>query len=321
MKYMTHEKPAEHSLSKPHSLQNKPSLKIAITGASGLVGSNLVLFLRSQKHQTFKIVRKLTGEADEILWNISQQTIEADKLEGMDVIIHLAGESLSAYWTTKKKEAIRASRIQGTTLLSKTILKLQSPPKLLISASAIGYYPCSDTASYTEKDKSSSSFLGTLCQEWEQATEIVSKETRVVNLRIGVVLSLKGGALPQMLRPFHFGIGGKIGSGSQWLSWIALDDLIGLIYDIIWKKTYIGAVNATSPAPIRNSDFTAIVSKLLLRPKFVSTPAFVIRLLLGEMGDALMLNGANVIPQKALESQFQFQFPTLEIAMRYELQR
>jgi uncharacterized protein len=298
----------------------RPRLRIAITGSSGLIGRNLKDFMIAGGHDVYTLVRRLETNQKQIHWDINAQAIEKDKLEGMDVIVHLAGESIADRWTSKKRHNILNSRVHGTKLLAKTIGELQNPPSVFISASAIGIYGHHKDNMVTEATPCSDEFLGMVCQQWEQAAHTVrDKGIRLVHPRFGIVLSSQSGALPKMLRPFSLGLGGRIGNGRQWMSWIALDDAIALLLDMMYVQKYSGPINTVSPNSVRNIDFTKTLGKVLGKPTVIPLPSFAVKTLFGEMGQKLLLEGANIQANKALEFGFQFQYPYLEEALRFEL--
>ena len=299
---------------------DRPKKKIAISGASGLIGQHLCDFLQVGGHDVYKLVRRSPTSEKEIQWDLLNETVEHHKLEGMDAIIHLAGESIDGRWTKMKKARILQSRKKGTSLLSKTIAELSSPPSVFISASAVGAYGDQGNSVVSEDSPLADDFLGQVCQQWERATlPVQERGIRVVHPRIGLVLSAKGGALPKMLTPFSLGVGGQIGSGKQWMSWIALDDLLGLFLEMIHNEEYRGAVNAVSPGPVQNREFTKTLAKVLNRPAIFPVPSAAITLMFGEMGKTLLLQGAKVRPSRALQHNFQYGFPTLKEALQFEL--
>jgi len=291
-------------------------MKILVTGSHGLVGTALVPFLTSQGHQVVCLVRS-KPTVGQIWWDPDQEKLDRAQLEGFDAVVHLAGENIaSSRWTEQKKAQLRESRIKGTKLLSKTLADLASPPQVFICASAIGYYGDRGVELLTEESPSGSGFLAELCRDWEAAT-LAAKEAgvRVVSLRIGVVLSTKGGALAQMLPPFQIGLGGPIGSGKQFFSWISVKDLVGIIHHVIITKELVGPVNAVTPNPITNLEFTKALGAALDRPTFFPVPAFGARLLFGKMADELLLASTRVQPKKLMATGYQFRQPKIDIFM------
>ncbi len=299
-------------------------MNVLISGASGLVGSELVAFLTQKGHYIKKLVRKEPKpDANEIKWDPASSEIEQAALEGLNAVVHLAGENIAGgRWTSERKALIRESRVQGTRLLSETLAKLKAPPKVLVSASAIGFYGDRGDEVLDEESESGSNFLAEVCQEWEEACEAAGKKgIRVVNLRIGVVLSAAGGALAKMLLPFKMGVGGIIGSGRQYMSWIAINDLVGAIHHCLVTESLSGPLNAVAPNPVTNREFTKTLGLVLKRPTIFPMPAFAARLAFGEMADELLLASTRVEPAKLNSSDFQFQFPELEGALRHVLGR
>jgi uncharacterized protein (TIGR01777 family) len=285
-------------------------MKIAVTGSTGLVGSALVPLLTSAGHDFVRLSRPSQ-------WDPEKGTIDVSALNGIDALVHLAGENIAAgRWTGKRKARIRDSRVKSTKLLSDTLAKMQTPPKVMISASAIGFYGDRGTELLREDSAPGTGFLPDVCRQWEAATDPATRKgIRVVHLRIGVVLSRNGGALSKMLFPFKAGIGGKIGSGRQYWSWIAIDDLCSTILHCIQATGLHGPVNAVSPSPVTNFEFTKALGRVLHRPTFFPLPAFAARFVLGEMADALLLASTRVEPAKLLGSRFVFQHKGLEAAL------
>ena len=296
-------------------------MKILISGSHGLVGSALTKSLSAQDHEVFQLVRRLPDSESEIEWNPDRYSIAIARLEGFDAVIHLAGESIAeGRWTDEKKQRIRDSRVKGTKLLSDALANLTSPPKTLICASAIGYYGDRGDEVLTEQSPPGEDFLSEVCVEWEQATQLASeKGIRVVNARFGIILSEDGGALAKMLTPFRIGIGGRIGSGKQWMSWIALDDVIGGIEYALANESLRGPVNFVAPTPVRNIEFTKVLGKVLSRPTLFPVPEFGVRLAFGEMADALLLSSQRVEPQRLKAAGYPFKYEVLGPALRHVL--
>lgn len=291
-------------------------MKIIISGSSGLVGSALIPALRAQGHEVKRLLRARTGPG-EAHWDPERGELENSALEGFDAVIHLAGESIaSGRWTAARKERIYRSRVEGTRLLSEALGKLARPPKVLLSASAIGFYGDREEEVLTEENTIGSLFLSHLCRDWEAATEPASVAgIRVVNLRFGIILSAEGGALAKMLFPFRLGLGGKIGSGAQFMSWIAIEDVVGAIQYALTTESLTGAVNVVAPDPVTNEVFTKCLGKVLGRPTIFPMPALAARLVFGEMADELLLASTRVAPAKLQKTGYTFRHPHLEEAL------
>ena len=297
-------------------------MRILITGSSGLIGSALVAHLRGQGHQVVRLVRRAVAPGEDVaVWDPAAGKLEPSALEQADAVVHLAGENIAGLrWTSKRKERIRESRVRGTQFLSASLAQLAVPPRVLVSVSAVGFYGSRGDEVLTEESPAGSGFLSDVCQEWEAAAEPArQKGIRVVNLRIGMVLSTKGGALPAMLPAFKAGVGGKLGDGRQFISWIAIDDLTRAISHAISTESLSGPVNAVTPNPVRNVEMTKALGKVLRRPTFFSVPSFAVRLIFGEMGDALLLSSQRVEPRRLMDSGFTFQFPDFETSLRHLL--
>jgi len=301
--------------------QGVKSMKILISGASGLVGSALVPFLTTGQHQVVKLVRQSTNlKSDEIAWDPATGFIDGASLEGFDAVVHLAGESIMGRWTEEKKQKIKESRVKGTQLLSQTLSQLKQKPSVFICSSATGYYGNRGDEILTEQSPKGEGFLADVCEEWENATRTaVEASIRTINLRTGIVLSPKGGALKQMLTPFKWGLGGEMGSGQQYMSWITLDDLIYMILYLIEQPFIAGPVNAVGPHPVTNKEFIQTLGHVLHRPTFLKVPTFGIQLLFGEMGEELLLTSARVEPAKLNKAGFRFSYPHLEKALSHLL--
>ncbi|MBC7909679.1 MAG: TIGR01777 family protein [Pyrinomonadaceae bacterium] len=296
-------------------------MKILVTGSTGLVGNALVPALESKGHEVIRLVRGQAKNESEANWNPEQGSIDAGRLNGIEAAVHLAGESIAdGRWSEEKKQRIRDSRVKGTRLLSESLAQLNPQPRVLVSASAIGFYGNRGAEILSEDSSSGNDFLSEVCREWEAATAPASQSgIRVVNVRIGIVLSSKGGALAKMLTPFKFGAGGKIGSGEQYMSWVALDDVVGIIQHAIENESLSGAVNTVAPNPVTNLEFTKTLGSTLSRPTIFPVPAFAARLAFGEMADALLLSSARVEPQRLKQSGYKFQFSMLIEALQQVL--
>ena len=297
-------------------------MKVLITGSSGLVGSSMVASLASAGHHVIKLSRSTPTSPAEIQWSPDQGRLDAAALEGIDAAIHLAGESIaSGRWDEAKKARIRDSRVKGTRLLAESLAALERPPRVIVSASAVGYYGNRGDELLTEDSRPGKGFLADVCVEWESAMRpAIERGIRVVILRIGVILSARGGALARMIVPFKVGAGGKIGSGRQYMSWILLDDVVGAINHALGVESLQGPVNAVAPSPVTNAEFTSALGRVLSRPTVFPLPAFAARLALGEMADELLLAGARVAPRKLVESGYAFKHDQLEAALRAALQ-
>lgn len=296
-------------------------MKILITGSTGLIGSALADFLRSEGHSVAGLVRSKPepGSAD-VYWNPSAQEIDKAGLEGIDAVVHLAGESIEGRWTEKKKARIYNSRVNGAMLLSDTLADLEDPPDALISASAVGYYGDRGDEILKEDSGPGSMFLSEVCKAWEAGTEPAEKRgIRVVNTRFGIVLTPKGGALERMITAFNVGLGGKLGTGKQYVSWVAIDDLTRAISFTLNTDTLRGPINVTSPNPVTNEELTKTLGQVISRPTIMSIPAFMARLAFGEMADNTLLASARAIPAKLLAAGFKFQYPEIEAALRQVL--
>lgn len=296
-------------------------MKVLISGSHGLVGTALIKSLETQGYEVSRLVRQLPHSESEIEWNPDRYSIAIARLEGFDTVVHLAGESIAeGRWNEEKKRRIRDSRVKGTKLLSDALANLERPPKSLICASAIGYYGDRGDELLTEESSPGTDFLAGVCVEWERATALAAeKGIRVVNARFGIILSKDGGALAKMLTPFRLGIGGRVGSGKQWMSWIALDDVVGAIEYALASDSLRGPVNFVAPNPVRNSEFTKTLGKVLSRPTLFPIPEFGVRLVFGEMADALLLSSQRVEPRQLKNAGFKFQLTELGDALQHAL--
>ena len=286
-------------------------MKIALTGSSGLVGSALVPSLIRAGHDVVRLRRPAQ-------WDFEKHTADMAAFAGADAVVHLAGENIaSGRWTAARKQRILDSRVLGTKLIAETISGMERPPRVLVSASAVGYYGDRGSEVLREESPPGTSFLSDVCRQWEAATDAATRKgIRVVHLRTGIVLSDKGGAMAKMLPPFKLGLGGKIGSGNQYWSWVSLDDVCAAIFHCIQEAELRGAVNIVSPSPVTNRDFTKALGRVLGRPTVVPLPAFAARLVLGEMADELLLASARVEPAKLIASHFVFHHRELQPTLR-----
>ena len=298
-------------------------MNVLVSGSSGLIGSGLISSLRAEGHQVRLLLRTPSQEPDTASWNPEDGRFEADAFDGTDAVVHLAAEGIAgARWTPARKVRIRDSRVDGTRKLSQALARLESPPRVLVAASAIGFYGDRGDELLNESAPQGVGFLPDVCQAWEAAAAPARERgVRVVHLRIGVVLSASGGALTKMLLPFRLGVGGVLGSGKQFMSWIALDDLLGIVLHVLTHESISGPVNAVAPHPVTNHGFTKTLGRVLRRPTIFPLPAFGVRVLFGEMGDALLLESTRVEPAALRASTFTFAYPLLEDALRQTLGR
>jgi uncharacterized protein len=285
--------------------------RIAISGASGLIGTALVGHLRSEGHTVQRLVRRKAQAPDEIQWDPASDSVDIAALTGVDAIIHLAGANVGDHrWTKKYRAEILNSRLLGTTAIAQAVTTVS--PKVFISASAIGYYGETGNRAVTESDRGGDDFLAAVCREWEAAADLASN-TRVVKIRTGLVLEPTGGALGRMLPLFRFGVGGKLGSGKQWWSWITLHDQIRAICHLL-ESDISGPVNLTSPNPVTNQDFTAALARALHRPALLPVPGFALKIALGGFSTEI-LGSKKVLPQALLDSGFTFDYPHITSAL------
>lgn len=293
-------------------------MKILITGASGLIGEALQKSFAEKGYEMLLATRHKPEKSNQIYWSTDTGFRDEDvsRLENLDAVVHLAGENIAGRWSSDKKQKIRESRNKGTHNLVDALLKLENKPKVLVSASAVGYYGDRADEILTEASKAGDTFLAEVCREWEtEARRAEDAGIRTVLVRTGVVLSKDGGALAQMLTPFKFALGGVVGSGKQWMSWIALEDVGAIYHAAIENENLRGAVNATAPNPVTNEEFTKTLGEVLARPTVLPLPEFAVNLMFGEMGDALLLDSARVVPKRLESSGFTFKHPDLKEAL------
>ncbi len=297
-------------------------MKILITGASGLIGKELQKSFAAKGYDMLLASRSEPKDEKHIQWSIEEGFTDPSKLEGVDVVIHLAGENVSGLrWTDEKKKAIRDSRVLGTRNVVDAISKLKNRPHTFIASSAIGFYGDRANEEVTESSAAGDTFLSGVCKEWEaESRRAEDAGIRTVLLRTGIVLSKDGGALSTMLLPFKLGVGGVVGTGKQWMSWIALDDEIAVINYVIENENIRGAVNAVSPNPATNHDFTKTLGDVLYRPTFLPLPEFAISMVFGEMGDALLLASTKVAPKRLLDAGFEFKYTDLKKAIEHAVE-
>lgn len=302
--------------------RNQGMLHVAVTGSHGLVGSSLVALLEGGGHRVTRLVRGQAAEG-EIAWDPLAGQLDPGALAGVDAVVHLAGENIaSGRWTAERKQRILESRVAGTQTISRAMAAAEPRPRVLVSASAIGYYGDRGDELLDETSPPGDGFLADVVQQWEAATGPAAEAgIRVVPLRFGMILSPRGGALAKMLTPFRLGAGGVVGSGRQYWSWITLDDATGAILHALMHDELSGPTNAVSPNPVTNREFTRLLGRVLRRPTVFPMPAFAARLALGEMADELLLASARVVPKKLLDSGYSFRHPQLEPALRHLLGR
>ena len=292
-------------------------MKILVTGATGLIGVALQKSLREKGHDLLLASRKEPKDSSYIQWDLENGFADPERLEGIEAVIHLAGESISALrWTDEKKKAIRESRVLGTRSVVDTISDLKKRPRVLVAASAIGFYGDRGDEEMVETSKPGKTFLAEVCREWEvESRRAEDSGVRTVLLRTGIVLSKDGGALGTMLTPFKLGLGGVVGGGKQWMSWISLDDHIAVINYVLENESVRGAVNSVSPNPVTNEEFTKVMGEVLYRPTFIPLPEFAVHLAFGEMGEALLLDSIRVMPKRLEDAGFEFKFRDLKKAI------
>ena len=304
-----------------HKRYTSQSLRFAITGASGSVGSHLVPFLRAGGHRVQSLVRREPETPDEIYWNPAAREIDKESLEGVDVVIHLAGASILRPWTRKNKSVLYGSRIDGTALISKTLAQLNRRPRVFVSASAIGIYGDRGSEEITESsDTTRDTFLGNLCNDWERAASpAIEAGIRTVFPRIGVVISGRGGALDLVARQFKVGLGGIPGDPETFVSWISMDDVVGSLYHLAMSPTVSGPVNVTAPAPIQWRHLAATLGGVMNRPSFWRVPEGVLATLGGQLAREVVLSGARVVPYVLENSGYTFLLPDLVDTLRHQL--
>lgn len=296
-------------------------MQVLVSGSTGLIGRSLTPALEAAGHRVTRLVRRPVAQGEEALpWDPPATGPDSDALQEFDAVVHLAGENVGSRWTETQKVRIRASRVMGTTLLSKALAAATIPPRTLISVSAIGYYGDRGDELLSETAAPGSGFLAEVCRDWEAATEpAASAGLRVVNLRVGMVLSREGGALARMLPAFRMGLGGPIAGGRQYVSWITLDDLVRVILFALTENALRGPVNAVTPNAVTDAEFARTLGKVLRRPAILPMPASAVRLMFGEMGQELLLQSQRVEPAGLKAAGFHFDFPDLEPALRHVL--
>jgi len=297
---------------------------VAITGASGLIGSALVPALRRDGHRVVRVVRGDAGGTDTLRWDPAAGTIDAAGLEGVGAAVHLAGAGIGdKKWTPGRKREIRESRTRGTTVFCDALAALSSKPAVLVSASGVDYYGAHGDEPLTEDSPSGDGFLAEVCLEWEAATAPAEQAgIRVVRMRTGPVLSADGGVLKRMLFPFKAGLGGRIGTGKQWMSWISIVDHVGAIRHVLDHEDVSGPVNSTAPTPVTNAEYTKTLGTVVRRPTAIPTPITPLKVLYGmELVHSLLLTGQRVLPKCLLDTGYRFEHPELEPALRALLKK
>jgi uncharacterized protein len=293
-------------------------MKVLISGGSGLVGTALTESLRSEGHTVAHLVRP-GGAASEgdIRWDPASGFVNANAMEAADAVVNLNGASIGGgRWTPARKKILRTSRVDSTRFLVESLARLKQKPRVFVSASAIGYYGNRGDEILTESSAPGNEFLAELCRDWEaEALRAQSSGISTVVTRFGVILSAKGGALKQMLTPFKLGLGGRLGSGQQWMSWIALDDVIGILRSALSNEQASGPVNVVAPNPVQNFEFTRVLASVLHRPAIFPAPAFALRLAIGEMADALLLSSQRVHSERPPATAYAFRYENLEPAL------
>lgn len=296
-------------------------MRVLVTGSSGLIGKHLVTHLRDRGHDVARLIRHPEAASDAFRWAPQSGVLEAASLATFDGIVHLAGEPIEGRWDQEKKRKIRDSRVDGTRLLVDRLTELDSPPNVLIAASAIGYYGNRGDEVLTEVSGPGDLFLSGVCEAWEAETHpAAGAGIRVVNARLGIVLSTEGGALEKMLGPFKMGLGGKVGSGRQWYSWISLDDAVGALEHCLLTDSIAGPVNIVAPEPVRNEAFCRLLGEALDRPAMAALPAFAARMAFGELADELLLASMRVEPARLRESGFEFRHRSAGEALQHLLE-
>ncbi len=302
----------------PDPLATQAPITIAVTGATGLIGSALVERLRAHGHTVRRLVRSPSDAREgDIVWDAERSELHGDALQGVDAVVNLAGAPIARRWTPERKRGIRNSRVAGTQNLSRAIAAMDPKPRVLLNGSAIGYYGSRGDEVLSESSAAGHDFLAEVTVEWERATAPAAQAgVRVVLLRTGVVLSASGGALAKMLPPFRLGMGGPLGSGDQWMSWIALEDHLHAMEHALFVDSLSGPLNLVSPNPVRNLHFATTLGRVLTRPAVIPVPAVALELLYGEMARETLLASQRALPAALAASGFDFQHPTLEGALR-----
>ena len=307
-----------HDLSR-HAEVAAPPTDVLVSGSSGLVGKTLAAFLTTGGHRVRRLVRRAPENDDEFHWDPAKGELDSAALDGVDAVVHLAGENIAARrWSDAQKARIRDSRISGTRLLVDAVGSRSRKPQAFVCASAVGVYGDRSDEPLDEDSETGTGFLAEVCKDWESETHRLAG-VRTVQLRFGVVLSPAGGALAKMLLPFRLGVGGRIGGGRQWMSWVALDDAVGVIHHALFTDELQGPVNAVAPQPVTNSEYTRILGRILRRPTVLPMPSFAARLAFGELANELLLASQRAVPRRLQETGYVFARPDLEGALRHQL--
>ncbi|HMA25977.1 MAG TPA: TIGR01777 family oxidoreductase [Gemmatimonadaceae bacterium] len=289
---------------------------IAVSGSSGLIGSALAGALEARGHTIKRLVRRPARRSDEISWDPAREQLDARALEGVDAVINLAGENLARRWTAGARDRIRSSRVNGTTMLARALAAMPTKPRVMLSASAVGIYGNRGDEILDESSTLGSDFLASVCKDWEGATAPAADAgIRVVHLRTGVVLSRREGVLAKLLLPFRLGLGGRLGDGRQWMSWIALTDLVAALAFLLRAEAVSGAVNLVAPNPVMNAEFARTLAHVLGRPAVFPVPRFALTLLFGQMAEDTILSSQRVRAGRLLDNGFKFKLPTLDEAL------
>jgi len=309
-------------LARHAAFRDHPRMRIAITGGSGFIGGALAAFLGAGGHEVVRLTRRRDPGPGWVHWDPAAATVDAAALEGVEAIVHLAGTSIAGLWTPRRRREILASRRQGTDLVARTAAGLERPPKVIVSASAVGWYGSRDAEELTEESAPGDGFLAEVCRVWEGALDPARQAgIRVVSTRFGLVLGGAGGLLAAMLPAFRLAAGARFGDGRQWMSWVAVDDVLGAILMALHDASLSGPVNITAPRPLTNREFTATLARVLRRPAVLAAPRVVVERGLGEMGQDLLLTSQRVLPARLTAAGFTWLFPDLEGALRFELGR
>jgi uncharacterized protein (TIGR01777 family) len=302
--------------------RERPRLKVAISGAGGLIGSHLAVYLSTAGHEVVRLVRREAQAPDEVSWDPTMARLDPGDLAGVDAVVNLAGATIGTVWTRSRRTAIMASREEATGTLVAAIAKMETPPRVLVSSSAVGAYGSRAGLALTEESELGDGYLADVCRVWEAAAaQAGASGVRVVTPRQGIVVSASGGALAPMLPAFRAGLGTRIGDGTQWWSWVALDDVLSAYEWMLYDEELSGAVNLTAPEPVTNLEFTKTLGHVLHRPAVLFAPQRVVSTTLGGMAREMLLASQRAVPMRLRQRGFRFTFPTLEPALRYELGR